>query len=87
MQRIGIICKPLADFGTRVHTLLEWIRAQGKELLLEEAAAGRPWCGGTLRSQVRSLSESSPDPPVTPCFRVVRHGLFDRAPLWDRCDL
>ncbi|MGD2063990.1 MAG: NAD(+)/NADH kinase [Nitrospirota bacterium] len=39
MQRVGIICKPLADFGARVQTLLEWIRAQGKELLLDEAAA------------------------------------------------
>lgn len=39
MQRIGIICKPLADFGPRVQVLLEWIRAQGKELLLDEAAA------------------------------------------------
>jgi len=39
MQRIGIICKPLADFGARVQVLLDWIRDQGKELILEEAAA------------------------------------------------
>ncbi|RMF82252.1 MAG: NAD(+) kinase [Nitrospirae bacterium] len=39
VRRIGVICKPRAEFGPQVTELLVWIQHQGRSVLVERAVA------------------------------------------------